>query len=241
MQLAGTVPTLFDRAQQALCKLGLEPVAECTGDANSYGFRPERSAQDAAEQVFNALRLKSSAQWILEGDIKACFDEISHEWMMKNIPTQKRMLRKWLKAGYMEENVFHDTEKGTPQGGIASPLLANMCLDGLEACVVNNRTEKRQHKVNVVRYADDCAPRRRTGGREPSVQPCCTRDGGRPPEAAVQAEASNHPLLLPLREVVVRELGKGRARPGQVRTVESNASEPLMTCRKRRNDVKTGR
>jgi hypothetical protein len=91
----------------------------------------------------------------------------------------------------------------------------------------------------VTRFADDCAPRRRTGGRRPSVQPCCTRDGGRPPEAAVQAEASNHPLLLPLREVVVRELGKGRARPGQVRTVESNASEPLMTCRKRRNDVKT--
>jgi hypothetical protein len=90
-------------------------------------------------------------------------------------------------------------------------------------------------------FADDRAPRRRTGGREPSVQPCCTRDGGRPPEAAVQAEASNHPLLLPLREVVVRELGKGRARPGQVRTVESNASEPLMTCRKRRNGVETGR
>jgi hypothetical protein len=84
------------------------------------------------------------------------------------------------------------------------------------------------------------APRRRTGGREPSVQPCCTRDGGRPPEAAVQAEASNHPLLLPSREVVVRELGKGRARPGQVGTVESNASEPLMTCRKRRNGVETG-
>ncbi|ESQ13255.1 MAG: hypothetical protein N838_34150, partial [Thiohalocapsa sp. PB-PSB1] len=149
------IPTLFDRAQQALCKLGLEPVAECTGDTNSYGFRPERSAHDAAEQVFNALRLKSSAQWILEGDIKACFDEISHNWMLKNIPTQKRTLRKWLKAGYMEKNVFHDTEKGTPQGGIASPLLANMCLDGLEACVVNNITEKRQHKVNVVRYADD--------------------------------------------------------------------------------------
>jgi hypothetical protein len=97
-----------------------------------------------------------------------------------------------------------------------------------------------QGAVYLCRYADDCAPRRRTGGRQPSVQPCCTRDGGRPPEAAVQAEASNHPLLLPLREVVVRELGKGRARPGQVGTVESNASEPLMRCRKRRNGVKTG-
>jgi len=95
-------------------------------------------------------------------------------------------------------------------------------------------------KAYLCRYADDCAPRRRTAGRKPCVQPCCTRDGGWPPEAAVQAEASNHPLLLPLREVVVRELGKGRARLGQVRTVESNASEPLMTCRKRRNGVETG-
>ena len=90
------------------------------------------------------------------------------------------------------------------------------------------------------RYADDGAPRRRTGGRKPSVQPCCTRDEGRPLEAAVQAEASNHPLLLHSRDVVVSELGKGRAGPCQVRTVESNASEPLMTCRKRRNGVKTG-
>ena len=80
------IPTMFDRAQQALHKFGLEPIAECMGDANSYGFRPERSAQDAAEQVFNALRLKSSAQWVLEGDIKACFDEFSHAWMLQHIP-----------------------------------------------------------------------------------------------------------------------------------------------------------
>ena len=84
------------------------------------------------------------------------------------------------------------------------------------------------------------APRRRAGGRKSSVQPCCTRDGGRPPEAGVQAQASNHRLRLRSRGVVVSETGKGRARPGQVRIVESNASEPLMTCRKRRDDVETG-
>jgi hypothetical protein len=84
------------------------------------------------------------------------------------------------------------------------------------------------------------APRRRTGGRKSSVQPCCTRDEGRPLEVAVQAEASNHLLLLRLRDVVVSELGKGPARRDQVRTVESNESEPLMTCRKRRDDVETG-
>jgi RNA-directed DNA polymerase len=112
---------MFDRAQQALHKLGLEPVAECKADANSYGFRVERSAQDAMEQVFNALRLKTSAQWILEGDIKACFDEINHEWMLKHIPMDKRILSKWLKAGYIEKDVFYHTEKGTPQGGIITP------------------------------------------------------------------------------------------------------------------------
>ncbi len=136
-------------------KLGLEPVAECTGDYNSYGFRPQRSAQDAAEQVFNALRLQNSSSWVLEGDIKACFDEISHDWLLQNVPMDRRVLKKWLQAGYMEKNVYHQTENGTPQGGIASPLLANLCLDGLEDCVVKNLTERRKHKINVIRYADD--------------------------------------------------------------------------------------
>ena len=101
------IPTMFDRGQQALHKLGLEPVAECLADANSYGFRPERSARDAAEQVFNALRLKTSAQWVLEGDIKACFDEISHDWLLANVSMDKRTLAKWLKSGYMDKQVFH--------------------------------------------------------------------------------------------------------------------------------------
>ena len=149
------IPTMADRGQQALHKLGLEPVAECLADINSYGFRLERSAQDAAGQIFNALRSKNSACWVLEGDIKACFDEISHEWSLANVPMHKRTLHKWLKAGYMEKQVFHHTDKGTPQGGIASPLLANLCLDGLEACVAENISEKRKHKINVIRYADD--------------------------------------------------------------------------------------
>ena len=149
------IPVMKDRGQQALHKLGLEPVAECLADGNSYGFRPERSAQDAAGQIFNALRLKTSAQWVLEGDIKACFDEISHEWLLDNVPMDKGMLNKWLKAGYREKQVFHHTDKGTPQGGIISPLLANLCMDGLESCMYKNLHEKRTHKINVIRYADD--------------------------------------------------------------------------------------
>jgi len=149
------IPTMFDRAHQALHKLGLEPVAECLADEHSYGFRPERSAQDAAEQVFNALRMKQSAQWVLEGDIKACFDEISHDWLLKHVPMDKRVLKAWLKAGYLEENAFYHTEQGTPQGGVISPILANLCLDGLASCIAKNSSEKQRHKLNVIRYADD--------------------------------------------------------------------------------------
>ncbi|MCP4699656.1 MAG: group II intron reverse transcriptase/maturase, partial [Gammaproteobacteria bacterium] len=115
------IPVMKDRGHQALHKPGLEPVAEFLADGNSYGFRPERSAQDAAGQIFNALCRKTSAKWVLEGDIKACFDEISHGWLIKNIPMHKRTLAKWLKAGYMEREIFHHTDKGTPQGGIISP------------------------------------------------------------------------------------------------------------------------
>jgi hypothetical protein len=191
---------------------------------------------DAITRCFGSLARGNMAEWILEGDIRGCFDNISHDWMVEHVPTHRKKLRAWLKAGFMERGVFHPSEVGTPQGGIISPTAANVALDGLDSRL---RRFSRS-KVHLVRYADDCAPRRRTGGRKPSLQPCCTRDGGRPLEAAVRAGASNHPLLLPSREVVVRELGKGRARPGQVRTVESNASEPLMRCRRRRDDVKTG-
>jgi len=99
---------------------------------NSYGFRPERSTADAVKQGFNALSRECSAQWILEGDIQGCFDHISHNWMIRHIPTDKTVLQKWLKAGYIENRILFPTQAGTPQGGIISPTLANMTLDGLE-------------------------------------------------------------------------------------------------------------
>jgi RNA-directed DNA polymerase len=138
---------------EALQLLALEPVAETLADPNSYGFRPKRSTADAIEQCFNALAKKQSAKWILEGDIRACFDQISHPWLNDHIPMDKSILRKWLAAGYMEEGVVYPTEAGTPQGGIASPALANMTLDGLEEIAVQAAPPR--HKVNVVRYADD--------------------------------------------------------------------------------------
>jgi RNA-directed DNA polymerase len=153
------IPTMNDRAMQALYLLSLEPVAETKADLNSYGFRPQRSTADAIEQCFKALSCKRMAEWILEGDIKACFDRISHDWLLANIPTEKTILRKWLKAGFMEQGILHPTDEGTPQGGIISPVLANMTLDGLEerlkAQFHTTLRARSQNKVNFVRYADD--------------------------------------------------------------------------------------
>jgi RNA-directed DNA polymerase len=154
------IPTMKDRAVQALFKMALEPVAETLADRNSYGFRPRRSTADALSQCFIVLAKKDSPTWIWEADIEACFDNISHDWMLENIPMDKGILRKWLKAGYIEGNVLYPTEKGTPQGGLISPVLANMVLDGLEE-TARNAVPKRivrrstRSKVHVIRYADD--------------------------------------------------------------------------------------
>jgi RNA-directed DNA polymerase len=147
------IPTMKDRAMQALYLMALEPIAETTADRNSYGFRPMRSTADAIGQCFNVLARKKSAVWVLEGDIKGCFDNIGHDWLMEHIPMDKSTLKKWLKAGFMEGKTLFPTGEGTPQGGIISPALANMALDGLEREL--KKRFRRQNKVNMVRYADD--------------------------------------------------------------------------------------
>lgn len=154
------IPTMRDRAMQALHLLALEPIAETTADRNSFGFRPKRASRDAAEHCFNALRLPSCAQWVLDADISGCFDNISHEWLLANIPMDKAILRKWLKSGFVWKGRMFPTPAGTPQGGIVSPTLANMTLDGLEKLLIahfgdKNRRKARRAKVNLVRYADD--------------------------------------------------------------------------------------
>lgn len=153
------IPTMKDRAMQALHLLAFDPVVETLADRNSYGFRQYRSCADALHQCFLALR---SAAWVLEGDIKSCFDKISHEWLLAHVPMDKVILRKWLKSGYMEKHALHPTEEGTPQGGIASPALANFALDGLERLLREKYPAKRLKSlggelpcVNFIRYADD--------------------------------------------------------------------------------------
>lgn len=159
------IPCMYDRAMQALYALALDPVSETTADEKSFGFRRGRSAQDACEYIFTALSRRSSPEWVLEGDIKGCFDHISHDWLIEHIPMDKSVLKQFLKAGFVFQNELFPTDEGTPQGGVISPILANMALDGMQK-VLSDRFHtnrlgkidlrfKNAHKVNLVRYADD--------------------------------------------------------------------------------------
>jgi len=147
------IPTMKDRAMQALFLLALEPVAETAADPNSYGFRPKRGCRDAIGQCHISLSKGYSPRWVLDADIKACFDGIDHDWLMENIPMDKKVLFQWLKCGFMDNKILFPTNAGTPQGGIISPLLANMALDGMEGRV--KQFNKRGMKINFIRYADD--------------------------------------------------------------------------------------
>lgn len=155
------IPTMRDRAMQALHLLALEPVAESKADPNSFGFRQGRSTHDAMAQNFICLAKRHSPEWVLEADIKGCFDHIDHNWLINHVPMDKVVLGRWLKAGILYRGHFDPTEEGTPQGGIISPTLANMALDGLEAGLRQHLykllgyTKAQQAKVNVIRYADD--------------------------------------------------------------------------------------
>lgn len=158
------IPTFYDRAMQALYLLCLDPVSETMLDKTSFGFRKCRSAKDASAYLFKCLGLKHSAKWILEGDIKGCFDNISHQWLQENILMEKKVLRQFLKAGYVYKSNLFTTKAGTPQGGIISPTLANLTLNGM-ATMLKQRYwtngvgtvdgQYNKEKVNITVYADD--------------------------------------------------------------------------------------
>jgi len=150
-----SIPVMHDRAMQTLYKMALEPMAEVLADGNSFGFRARRSCNDAIAQCFLSLCRKISPQWVFEADIKGCFDNIRHDWILKNIPINKTILKKWLKSGYIEKNRLFPTKKGTPQGGTISPMIMNMVLDGLETIIMNKFPRWKRQKVNFIRYADD--------------------------------------------------------------------------------------
>ena len=166
------IPCLSDRVAQAMVKNALEPEWEACFEANSYGFRPGRSCQDAIQQCYSRLR-KGMDTWTLEADIRGAFDHISHEFILNAIGLTpgRELIKQWLKAGYIEADIFHETDSGTPQGGIVSPLLANIALDGLESLLATKRKvkeytytlangrqqtwRKESNRYGIVRYADD--------------------------------------------------------------------------------------
>src|SRR5262249_23630786 len=139
--------------------LAFDPIEETLADHHSYGFRPGRSCADALEQCHNVLSNRHSAAHVLEGDIKSCFDRISHTWLETYVLIDKGLLRQWLQSGYLDQDVYFATTDGTPQGGILSPALANRALDGLETLLHERfgatELQRRRNKVHLVRYADD--------------------------------------------------------------------------------------
>ncbi len=152
------IATMADRAMQTVYLCALAPIAEVTGDRNSYGFRRERATADAMAQCFTVLSQKTAAQWVFEGDICACFDRMSHAWLEAHVPMDTGILHKWLKAGFMEKHVLQRTEEGAAQGGPLSPVLANLALDGLERRLRERFPKPKfghSAKVNFVRFADD--------------------------------------------------------------------------------------
>ncbi len=156
------IPTMKDRAQQALYLQALDPVAETVLDYDTYGFRTKRSTADAIEAIFKAVSAdKECAEWVIEGDIKACFDNIDHEWLKENIPLDRRILTQWLKAGIVFKGEYSDTKVGTPQGGIISPCLAGLALNGLGSMLAEKfkkkwiKRKEINNKVHTIVYADD--------------------------------------------------------------------------------------
>ncbi len=153
------IPVVMDRCLQAMVKNALEPAWEARFEGTSYGFRPGRSGHDAIEKIFGLARPNKTKKWVLDADIRGAFDHISHDYLLKAIgPVPgKELIKQWLKAGYVEQEVFHATEQGTPQGGVVSPLLANIALHGMEEAIGVKYDYRGQliGKRAVVRYADD--------------------------------------------------------------------------------------
>jgi RNA-directed DNA polymerase len=159
------IPTGKDRVRQAMIKAALEPEWEARFEANSYGFRPGRCTMDAVEAIHVTMNRQECSQWVLDADISGCFDNIDHEPLLAKLPVFTTTLRQWLKAGVVEVGFFSPTDTGTPQGGVISPLLANVALDGMErlfdAEYADGRPKapacrKGNNKgIAVIRYADD--------------------------------------------------------------------------------------
>ncbi|MGJ5674724.1 MAG: group II intron reverse transcriptase/maturase [Nostochopsis sp.] len=172
------IPTMYDRALQALVKLALEPEWEARFEPNSYGFRPGRSAHDAIEAVFNCVSQQS--KYILDADISKCFDRINHKALVEKVntfPTLRHQIKAWLKAGVIDGKSLFPSAEGTPQGGVVSPLLANIALHGMEnrikqvAETLPGGKRDNRKSLSLIRYADDFVIMH----KDKAVVECCQR------------------------------------------------------------------
>ena len=145
-----SIPTMKDRAMQTLYKFALEPISEMLADEHSYGFRPNRSTRDALIRCCSILYYHKDYNWVLKADVKSCFDNISHEWIMDRIPIDKEILSKFLKCGVVHRCKKCATDSGVPQGGAISPIICNMAMDGLERTLKESLQD-----IEFIRYADD--------------------------------------------------------------------------------------
>ncbi len=157
------IPTIADRTRQHVVKTALEPAWEPHFEANSYGFRSGRSAHDAIVVLWHRWNKRARGKWVLDADIRGAFDHISHAFIVQrlgNFPARQQV-RAWLTAGYVEFGKVHETTEGTPQGGVVSPLLANIALDGLQQLLWDLSRQRKWHKPSApcsfgfARYADD--------------------------------------------------------------------------------------
>lgn len=161
--------TLKNRVAQAMLKNALEPSWEARFEANSYGFRPGRSCHDAIAQCWTRLNRHNNDRWVLDADVKAAFDSMSQKFILTKLGAipGRELIKKWLKAGYVEADIFHATKYGVQQGGVISPVLANVALDGLEKLL--------KGKYGYIRYADDFVITGRSKEQIEAIRPTVER------------------------------------------------------------------